>query len=374
MQATQREMAGTGTATFNDRLRDAVRGGGPFDEDPRVQGFASGQFTDPNGAAVNGSPAAQRQALLLNQDRIRVGLTGNLKDYRFTDRTGAVVTGADVDYNGQPTGYTSDPQEAVNYVEAHDNETLYDALAFKLPQDTSMSDRIRMQTLALSTTALSQGISFWHAGGDLLRSKSLDRNSYDSGDWFNVLDLSGRTNGFGRGLPPRPDNEAKWAFMRPLLADPALLPTSTDIATASRRADELLAIRASTSLFHLGTAPRVQQKLSFPNGGPEQTPGVIVMRIDDRVGPDATAGSMAWSWCSTPPRTRPRRPSPAPQGSTSACTPCRPTAPTRPSDAPATTDGSAASRCQRAASRCSWPAETAPCPAPGTERAEPNSP
>ena len=190
VQATQREMAGTGTATFNDRLRDAVRGGGPFDEDPRVQGFASGQFTDPNGAAVNGSPAAQRQALLLNQDRIRVGLTGNLKDYRFTDRTGAVVTGADVDYNGQPTGYTSDPQEAVNYVEAHDNETLYDALAFKLPQDTSMSDRIRMQTLALSTTAFSQGISFWHAGGDLLRSKSLDRNSYDSGDWFNVLDLS----------------------------------------------------------------------------------------------------------------------------------------------------------------------------------------
>ena len=252
-----------------------------------MQGFASGQFTDPNGAAVNGSPDAQRQALLLNEDRIRVGLTGNLKDYRFTDRTGAVVTGADVDYNGQPTGYTSDPQEAVNYVEAHDNETLYDALAFKLPQDTSMSDRIRMQTLALSTTALSQGISFWHAGGDLLRSKSLDRNSYDSGDWFNVLDLSGRTNGFGRGLPPRPDNEAKWAFMRPLLADPALLPTSTDIATASRRADELLAIRASTSLFHLGTAPRVQQKLSFPNGGPEQTPGVIVMRIDDRVGPDA---------------------------------------------------------------------------------------
>ncbi len=285
VQATQREMAGTGIATFNDRLRDAVRGGGPFDEDPRVQGFASGQFTDPNGAATNGSPAAQRQALLLNQDRIRVGLTGNLKDYRFTDRTGAVVTGADVDYNGQPTGYTRDPQEAVTYVEAHDNETLFDALAFKLPQDTSMSDRIRMQTLALSTTAFSQGISFWHAGGDLLRSKSLDRNSYDSGDWFNLLDLSRRTNGFGRGLPPRPDNEAKWDFMRPLLADPALVPTRRDIATASRRADELLAIRAGTRLFHLGTAPRVQRKLSFPNGGPAQTPGVIVMRIDDRVGP-----------------------------------------------------------------------------------------
>ncbi len=40
-------MAGTGIATFSDRARDAVRGGGPFDEDPGVQGFASGLYTDP---------------------------------------------------------------------------------------------------------------------------------------------------------------------------------------------------------------------------------------------------------------------------------------------------------------------------------------
>jgi len=30
-QATQLNMGGTGIGTFNDRLRDAVRGGGPFD-------------------------------------------------------------------------------------------------------------------------------------------------------------------------------------------------------------------------------------------------------------------------------------------------------------------------------------------------------
>ena len=44
-------MAGTGIATFSDRLRDAVRGGSPFDDDPRIQGFANGLFTDPNGVA-----------------------------------------------------------------------------------------------------------------------------------------------------------------------------------------------------------------------------------------------------------------------------------------------------------------------------------
>ena len=284
VQASQTEMAGTGIGTFNDRLRDAVRGGGPFDGDPRIQGFASGQFTDPNGATVNGTAAEQKASLLLNQDRIKVGLTGNLKDYRFVDRTGATVTGAQVDYNGSPTGYNADPQEAITYVEAHDNETLFDALTYKLPTGTDMDDRVRMQTLALATTAFGQGVSFWHAGGDLLRSKSLDRNSYDSGDWFNVLDLSKRINGFGRGLPPKTDNEAKWQYMRALLADPALKPSAADIRAASRQADDLLRIRQSSPLFHLGTARLVQRKLSFPSGGPDQTPGVIVMRIDDTVG------------------------------------------------------------------------------------------
>ena len=283
VQATQANMAGTGIGTFNDRLRDAVRGGGPFDADPRVQGFASGLFSDPNGADVNGTAEQQRERLLLAQDQIKVGLTGNLAGYSFVDRTGATVTGAQVDYNGAPVGYTADPQEAITYVEAHDNETLYDALAFKLPQRTAMADRVRMQTLALSTTAFGQGVSFWHAGGELLRSKSLDRNSYDSGDWFNLLDLSRQTNGFGRGLPPRADNEDKWEFMRPLLADPDLQPTPADLETALDSAESLLAIRRSSPLFRLGTAALVQEKVSFPGAA---TPGVITMKIDDTVGRD----------------------------------------------------------------------------------------
>ena len=88
VQATQPNMAGTGIGTFSDRLRDAVRGGGPFDEDPRIQGFASGLFTDPNGAPVNGTPDEQRARLLLYQDQIKVGLAGNLRDYRSSTATG----------------------------------------------------------------------------------------------------------------------------------------------------------------------------------------------------------------------------------------------------------------------------------------------
>ncbi|MBB4910843.1 pullulanase-type alpha-1,6-glucosidase [Actinophytocola algeriensis] len=286
VQATQLNMAGTGIGTFSDRLRDAVRGGGPFDEDPRIQGFATGLYTDQNGAAVNGTPEQQRARLLLYQDQIKVGLAGNLRDYRFTDRSGAVVTGSQVDYNGQPAGYAADPAETITYVDAHDNETLFDVIQYKVPRSTSMADRVRMNTVALATTALAQGPSFWHAGTDLLRSKSLDRNSYNSGDWFNRVDWTGRESTWGSGLPPRADNEPKWDFMRPLLADPALEPGQPDLRAAHRQALDLLRIRFSSPLFRLGSAREVQARVSFPAGGPDQAPGVIVMVLDDRVGPD----------------------------------------------------------------------------------------
>jgi pullulanase-type alpha-1,6-glucosidase len=284
VQATQANMAGTGIGTFSDRIRDAVRGGGPFDSDPRIQGFGSGQYTDPNGDPVNGSSSDQKAGLLHNMDLITLGLAGNLKNYSFTDSTGATVTGAQVDYNGQPAGYTSEPQEAITYVDAHDNEILYDALTYKLPVATTMADRIRMQTLSLATTAFSQGVSFWTAGSDALRSKSFDGNSYDSGDWFNVLDPSLSISGFGRGLPP--SSTDKWSYARPLLADPALNPAPADLRTAEAQAQTLLTIRKTSPLLHLGSAALIQQKLSFPNNGSNETPGVIVMRLDDTTGPD----------------------------------------------------------------------------------------
>ena len=58
-----------------------------------------------------------------------------------------------------------------------------------------------MNRVCASIVALSQGVPFFHAGDELLRSKSLDRDSYDSGDWFNRLDFSGETHNFGAGCP-----------------------------------------------------------------------------------------------------------------------------------------------------------------------------
>ncbi|MFE6972578.1 pullulanase-type alpha-1,6-glucosidase [Streptomyces sp. NPDC057682] len=280
VQATQKNMAGTGIATFSDRARDAVRGGSPFDEDPGVQGFATGLYTDPNTSTANGTEAEQKARLLHYQDLIKVGLTGNLAGYTFTDTSGNTVKGSDVDYNGAPAGYAAAPGDALAYADAHDNESLYDALAFKLPAGTSAADRARMQVLAMATATLSQGPALSQAGTDLLRSKSLDRNSFDSGDWFNALHWDCRDgNGFGRGLPPAADNEAKWPYAEPLLANPAITPGCAEINGTSAAYRDLLTIRATEKDFGLATAAQVQDRLSFPLSGAGETPGVITMRL-----------------------------------------------------------------------------------------------
>ncbi|MFE2240786.1 pullulanase-type alpha-1,6-glucosidase [Streptomyces virginiae] len=282
VQATQKNMAGTGIATFSDRARDAVRGGGPFDEDPRVQGFASGLFTAPNDSPANGTPEQQKARLLHAQDLIKVGLSGNLASYAFTDTSGRRVKGSEVDYNGAPAGYAAAPGDALAYADAHDNETLADALTFKLPPATANADKARMQVLAMATATLSQGPSLSQAGTDLLRSKSLDRNSYDSGDWFNAIQWDCRAgNGFGRGLPPAADNAPKWPYAKPLLTGPA--PTCTDIDATAAAHRDLLKIRTTEPEFALTTAQAVQSRLAFPLSGREETPGVITMTLGDLV-------------------------------------------------------------------------------------------
>ncbi|MEW2408458.1 pullulanase-type alpha-1,6-glucosidase [Streptomyces griseoviridis] len=281
-QATQKNMAGTGIATFSDRARDAVRGGSPFDDDPGVQGFASGLYTDPNSSTANGSRAEQKARLLHYQDLIKVGLTGNLAGYRFTDTDGKEVTGAQVDYNGAPAGYADAPGDALAYADAHDNESLFDTLTYKLPLGTGASDRARAQVLAMATAALSQGPALSQAGTDLLRSKSLDRNSYDSGDWFNAIHWNcSAGNGFGRGLPPAADNAPKWPYATPLLTSVRV--GCPEITGASAAYRDLERIRTTEPAFALSTAAQVQNALTFPLSGKDETPGVITMRLGDLV-------------------------------------------------------------------------------------------
>ncbi len=286
-QAAQGQLGGTGIGTFNDRLRDAVHGGSPIDSATvQQQGYGTGLGTDPNGAPVNGTTDEALADLGVQTDLVQLGLAGNLRDFRFVTSDGTVKRGDQIEYQGDPAGYADQPDEIVNYVGAHDNETLFDLLALKLPVDTPMADRVRMNTLSLATATLSQAPVLWHAGSDLLRSKSLDRNSYDSGDWFNRVDWTGQDNNFGVGLPTAADNEELWPIQAPLLADPALRPAPADIAAATLHAQDLLRLKRSTELFRLGEADLINQKVTFPDSGPTAVPGVIAMSIDDTIGDD----------------------------------------------------------------------------------------
>ena len=107
--------------TFNDRIRDGVRGGGPFD-DEKVQGFATGKLTDPSLYTTQSTSETTQKADLLHRSNwIRVGLTGNLRDYSFVDASGSTITGGKLGYQGQPAGYTATPVQAVKYVSVHDS-------------------------------------------------------------------------------------------------------------------------------------------------------------------------------------------------------------------------------------------------------------
>jgi pullulanase len=278
--ASQINLYGFGIGTFNDRIRDGIRGGSPF-ADERVQGFATGLFTDPSTyTSDNLSPSQQQAQLLQYSDWINVGLTGNLRDYTFIDSAGQSVTGAEVNYNGQPTGYTASPTEAVNYASVHDNQGLFDAVQLKSSLSDNIATRARRQILAMSLVMLGQGIPFFQGGDDLLRSKDMDQNSYNSGDWFNKIDWSELTANWGIGLPIASQNQSQWPIMTPLLSNPAYTPLHLNILYSEVVFQELLRIRYSSDLFRMPTYAAVQQNLTFLNTGPSQTPGLIVMKLD----------------------------------------------------------------------------------------------
>ena len=280
VQASMWSLNGSGIGTFNPFARDAIRGGGPFDNGNSLvanQGFVNGLFYDPNTLGMGKT----RNDLMLQGDIVRAGLAGAIRGYTMTLRDGTTKRLEEFFvYTNQPAGYVTQPSEVVNYAENHDNQTLFDNHAYKLPVATSREDRARVQMLSAAITMLSQGIAYFHAGIDTLRSKSFDRNSYDSGDWFNRIDWSYQDNYFGTGLPPSWDNGSNWGVMQPLLADARIKPTADEIAWTRDAFRDLLKIRSSSTLLRLRTAADISARLKLHNTGPEQVATVIVGQLD----------------------------------------------------------------------------------------------
>lgn len=277
VQATQKHLAGTGIGSFSDRLRDAVRGGSPFDGGDTIrktQGFGNGALVD-----ANEMDGVDRATALHQSDLVRLGMAGNLKDFILTDKDGMPKKGADIDYNGQPAGYAQDPTEIQNYVDKHDNQTLFDNLIYKAPQG---ADLVRMQGVSLATAMLGQGIPFTHAGVELLRSKSMERDSYDSGDWYNRVDYGLNDNNFDKGLPRKDKDGDNYPLIEQVLGK-HVKPSGADMATMVGFYQELAELRQSSRLLRLGSGAEVIKRVDFRNTGPDQVPGLIVMTVDDGV-------------------------------------------------------------------------------------------
>lgn len=285
-QATQINMAGTEIGTFSDRLRDAVRGGSPFDGGVDSEGKHPLRFNQGFGNAAYPNEETKTDAdavngRLHNQDLVRLGMAGNLAEYVLLDYKGDTKLGKNVDYNGAPAGYTKMPSENISYVSKHDNQTLWDNNAYKIATGTSSAERARMQSVSLSTVMLGQGIPFIHMGSELLRSKSMQRDSYDSGDWFNRVFFDGSDNNWNVGLPREDKDGANWELIKKIIADTSAMPGKDDIELTKQQFLELLKIRSTSELFRLDTAQDVMNRVDFRNVGDNQVEGLIVMSIDD---------------------------------------------------------------------------------------------
>ena len=149
-----------GVGAFSIDIRDGVKG---HVFDLKERGFVSG---------------AQNF-----EETIKFGLVGCI-DYPGIDMS-------KVNYSDEC--WALNPSQAVNYVEAHDNLTIWDKLATSNPVDTEFT-RIKMDKLAAGIIFTAQGIPFIQFGQDFLRTKynedtgEFDENSFRSPDKVNNID------------------------------------------------------------------------------------------------------------------------------------------------------------------------------------------
>lgn len=141
-------------AFFSDDFRDTVKGN---------------NFENGDRGYVNGTSGNEEYVKEVMCGRVKHPQIPNLEKYAWTDT----------------------PQQTVNYVEAHDNLTLWDKLHYTNATEPT-AVRIQMDKMAAAMVFLSQGIPFIQAGQEFLRSKPLpggayDHNSYNAPDIVNSI-------------------------------------------------------------------------------------------------------------------------------------------------------------------------------------------
>lgn len=101
------------------------------------------------------------------------------------------VLSASVTNRNNIAAYFSSPQQAVNYVECHDNMTCWDKLKSCCREDTRET-RIKRQQLCIAAVLFAQGIPFIHSGQEFARTKHGKPNTYCDSDSINRIDYERR--------------------------------------------------------------------------------------------------------------------------------------------------------------------------------------
>ncbi|MBY0098952.1 type I pullulanase [Mesobacillus maritimus] len=109
-----------------------------------------------------------------------------LGNERYTEAAKQVLAGS-IGVERRKTGLFLNPTQTVNYVESHDNHTLWDKL--EACEQDNIEQRHR---LATALVILAQGIPFIHSGQEFFRTKKGIGNSYKSPDEINWLDWNRR--------------------------------------------------------------------------------------------------------------------------------------------------------------------------------------
>lgn len=130
-------------------------------------------------------------------DRFGRGIKGSPFEYELSDigyglgfteeinRAMNVLAGSVTDI-GLPALF-KEPSMSINYVECHDNMTLFDKIMLANKCE-SLETRLKRQKMITALILVSQGIAFLHAGQEFNRTKDGDHNSYMSPDSINKLD------------------------------------------------------------------------------------------------------------------------------------------------------------------------------------------
>ena len=131
-------------------------------------------------------------AIAVFNDTVRDGLKGSIWDAlpqgyingNATGASGAIRFG--ISGGAAPNHWNIPKAHVVNYMSCHDNMTLWDTLKISCP-DSTEEERIARNRLGIGVLMVSQGIPFWLAGEEMLRSKNGNHNSYNASDAINNL-------------------------------------------------------------------------------------------------------------------------------------------------------------------------------------------